>query len=191
MLKTVLSNLKDWLPIAVSSLALFLGLLSFWSMHWKKGWLSISVPRSFVTGRTNDRLIVELPLSFYNDGAAAIAVNNLLLEIKQESALALLRFEFTRPRLGDGAYEWARPFVVEGRGAFAGVFYFQAKPGELSPKMGSWDCRLLGQLGGSGTEFSTLLRFKLNVKQLGESMVAQDNFDEEYQKVLARRLRAR
>lgn len=184
-------KLNDWLQIAVSLMAIIITLIAFYSMFFKKGWLAVSVPRSFITARTTDRIIVELPLSFYNDGATAIAVNNLLLEVKQEAALALLRFEFTRPKLGDGTYEWARPFVVSGRGAFASVFNFQAKPGELSPRMGSWDCRLLGQLGSSGSGFYELLHFKLNVKQLGESMTAQDNFDEEYQKVLARRLRAK
>ncbi len=159
-------------------------------MHWRKGQIRVSTPRSFVAAKTGDRLIVELPLSFYNDGSASTVINNLLLEIKQESVLTLLRFELTRPQLGEGTYEWAKPIVVEGRKAVATVFNFQSKLGELNPQMGGWNCRLFGQLDDS-REYYEMGRFKLNVKQLSEKLTAQDNFDEEYQKLLARRLRAR
>jgi len=184
-------KLNDWLQIALSLTAIIITLIAFYSMFFKRGWLQVSVPRSFISAKTADRLIIELPLSFYNDGATAIAVNNLLLEVKQEAAVALLRFEFTRPKLGDGTYEWARPFVVVGKGAVSSVFNFQTKAGGLALQAGLWECRLLGQMAGQGTGFYELLRFKLNVKQVTEGMTAQDNFEEEYQKVLARRLRAK
>ncbi len=190
MLNKILSYLKEWLPVIVPVLAIVLGLWSFWVMHWRKGQIRVNVPRSFVASKTADRLIVELPLSFYNDGAASTVINNLMLEVRQESALALLRFELTRPQLGEGAYEWAKPIVVEGRKAAAGVFNFQSKLSELSPQMGGWNCRLFAQLDDE-REYYELRRFKLNVKQLTEKMTAQDNLDEEYQRLLARRLRAK
>ncbi len=190
MLDKILSYLKEWLPVIVPVLAIVLGLWSFWAMHWRKGQIGVSTPRSFVAAKTADRLVVELPLSFYNNGAASTVINNLLLEVRQESALALMRFEFTRTQLGEGTYEWAKPIVVEGRKAVANIFNFQSRLGELTPQMGAWNCRLFGQTD-SEREYYEMGRFKLNVKQLTEKLTAQDNFDEEYQRLLARRLRAK
>ena len=59
--------------LLISFFALFFTIFSFWWMNWRKGKIIVGPPRSFAaTSKSEDGLlIVQLPLVFYNDGAAS------------------------------------------------------------------------------------------------------------------------
>jgi len=180
-----LSVLNEWLPLIISVLAIVLSLYWFWTMHGRMGRLVVSPPRSFKSIDTGEKLMVELPLVFYNDGAAAIVVDNLMLLARQEKLRMLFRFEYTRDELDSEAHHWATQLALPGKQALAKVFSFQVNKGEESLSMGTWDCTLMAKLHHEGT-FRTVSVFKLNVSRLAGSFSAIDNTAAEYQTMLKR-----
>lgn len=180
-----LDVLNDWLPLIVSVLAVSLSLYGYWLMHGRMGRLIVSPPRSFKSVDTGEKLIVELPLGFYNDGAAAIVVDNLLLRAQQEKVRMLFRFEYTRDELDAEAHHWATQIALAGKEAVMKVFSFQVNKGETSLSAGTWDCVLLAKLNHEAG-YREVSRFKLNVSRLTGSFSAIDNTATEYQAMVKR-----
>ncbi len=170
---------NDWVPIAISITALIFVIFSFWWMHWRKGQLIVSVPRSFRLAKTQDRLIVELPLSFFNTGAASIIVDNLLLMMQQHDTKVLLFFNATRHTLDATQQQFATQFVVNGRNSIFNIFSFQVKGNTLNLNTGKCDCYLSGKL--DSRKYKRLLNFQLDIKQISAALIPYDNYDDEYQ----------
>jgi len=177
--------LNDWLPLMISVLALFFSIFGFWWTHWRTGRLIVSSPRSFMAAETNEKIIVELPLSFYNEGAAAIVIDNLLLRARQQNISRLFRFEYTRDELGGETHHWATQLALAGREAVMKVFSFQVTKGETNLSAGTWDCALFAKLNNE-LGYREVSRFKLNVSRLTSSFSAIDNTSAEYQAMMKR-----
>ena len=150
--------------LVISALAVLFTLFSFWWMHWRRGRIIIGPPRSFAATSKgkNDLLIVQLPLVFYNDGAASQVVQNLRLSLVQnQNRSAILYFNNTVPDLANAnTREWARQFAIEGRKSYSSVFVFQRSPGNFVFAAGKCLATLEGKLNNED-KWKVLLTFDL------------------------------
>lgn len=154
----------DYPALLISSLALLFAIGSFWWMNWRRGKLIVGPPRSYaaVSKGENDLLIVQLPLVFINDGAAAHVVQSLRLVLEQRGKKsAILYFNNTLSKLASNDdREWARQFAVNGRKSYSSVFVFQRKPGKFVLSAGK--CRaILDAKLNKGKKWRTLLTFEI------------------------------
>ena len=151
--------------LVISALAVFFTFFSFWWMHWRRGRIIIGPPRSFAATSKgkDDLLIVQLPLVFYNDGAASQVVQNLRLSLVQnQNRSAILYFNNTTPDLANAnTREWARQFAIEGRKSYSSVFVFQRSPGNFIFAAGKCSAILEGKLN-DGDKWRALLTFDLH-----------------------------
>jgi len=53
-------------------------------MNWRRGHLKVSNVRTYAAHSSNGKVLVELPLIFYNTGALPILIENLRLNISSE-----------------------------------------------------------------------------------------------------------
>jgi len=117
-------------------------------------------------GEEKGKLIFQIPLVFYNNGAATQVVQNLKLEIEQNNKSAILIFNGTE---SDLAYQegskrlWARQFAIEGRKTYSAVFEFFKNPVEFLPSEGRCKATLKGKLYEKRV-WSELLVFPLIIK---------------------------
>ena len=150
----------------ISTFALFFTIFSFWWMNWRRGKIIIGPPRSFAATSKgeDDLLIVQLPLVFYNDGAASQVIQNLRLTLVQNgNRSAILYFNNTVPDLVNAqTREWARQFAVEGRKSYSSVFVFQRKPGNFIFHKGKCQAILKGKLNND-EKWGEMLTFDLQI----------------------------
>ena len=165
--------------MVISVLALLFTAFSFWWMNWRKGELIVGPPRSYALTAPgeDDILIIQLPLVFYNNGAATQVVQNLRLRLEQDGRRsAILNFNYTVPDLISDGHLWAKQFAIEGRKAYASVFVFQKTPGKFVPLPGicnaTLECKLYEVTG-----WTTLLVFDLRIVNVANlnSLLPYDN----------------
>jgi len=150
----------------ISTLALIFTIFSFWWMNWRRGKIIVSPPRSFAAASMSedDLLIIQLPLIFYNDGAASQVIQNLRLTLVQNrNQSAILYFNNTIPDLVNTKNrEWARQFAVEGRKSYSSVFVFQRKPGNFIFHKGKCQAIFEGKLNNDD-KWEEMITFDLQI----------------------------
>ncbi len=168
--------------LIISLLALAFAVLSFWWMNWRRGKLIVGKPRSYAArGSQTDNLIITLPLVFYNDGAAAIIIQNLRLLLLEDSDTRPLFFNATLEKLmKDEGRAFATQFPVRGREAVTLVCEFQRAPGNLLFEAKRYPLELQAILDRDA-EWQQLSRFDLNVIDsavpvINKQCVAHDNY---------------
>ncbi len=134
-------------------------------MHWRRGNLVVGIPRSYAArGSQAENLLITLPLVFFNDGAAAIVVQNLQLLLLDEGANARpLFFNATLEKLlKDEGRAFATQFPVLGREAVSLICEFQRSPGNLLFEAKRYAIELQAILDDRD-EWQSLARFDLMV----------------------------
>ncbi len=178
-----------WLPIIISIVALFFSVVSFafsfWWMHWRTGTLIVSTPLSYRIAKINENgLLVEIPISFYNNGAAPIVIENMYLIITYQNIQERLFFNATRDSIDESNQKTATQFVINGRNYVMSVYSFQARDKTVDIGIGKWNCELFGKTNKK--KYISLSKFNLFVKHLDGSAIARLNFDDEYRKLVQR-----
>lgn len=155
--------------LLISIFALLFTVASFWRMNWRRGNLRVSGPRSFqAVGSEDGKVVVILPLVFYNDGAAPMIIENLRLILLWEKEGIPLAFNSTIETLAYEAEKRQRKFatglVVRGGEARLEICEFRRNPGHLLFEAKSYPMELQARLGHRQT-WGRLHRFSLNVTE--------------------------
>jgi hypothetical protein len=162
-----MSIIQSTPALLISILALVFTIFSFWWMNWRKGDLIVGPPRTFalLAQGEEELLLIQLPLVFYNNGAAPQVVQNLRLKFEQgEKKSTILNFNNTVSDLASGGIRhWARQFAIEGRKTYSDIFVFQKTPGKFVPVQGRCNAILEAKLY-ENMDWKTLLTFDLLIK---------------------------
>jgi hypothetical protein len=168
----------------ISALALVFTIATFWWMNWRRGSLLVGPPRSYAAkGSLAERLLIELPLVFFNRGATPVVVQNLRLRLSHEASDAPpLTFTATVEKLGtDQGRALATQFPVVPQEARLWICEFQRTPGQLEFEVRSYEIILEAVLDNSRT-WRELARFDLNVRDrtlpaINQRFITHDNWE--------------
>jgi hypothetical protein len=171
-------DIVDIAAVSISCLAAFISFLalaftifSFYWMNLRKGKLIVGKPTTYAAVAQKELLIVQLPLVFYNDGAATRIVSDLRLRLEQDGRAApMLYFNNTVEDLGPKDLDvkaegrkWARQFAVKGHDGYASVFVFQRSPKSFQFLAGTCEAKLEGKLDKKDT-WEVMLAFDLHIR---------------------------
>lgn len=127
-MEIIYNIIKSNLPLFISIIALLFSISSFWWIHWRRGKIVVSFPIKFSLNFNSNskKLIIGLPLVFYNNGASSIIVNNLRLKLfDRNHKEQLLHFNNTFLDLEtDRERQLGYAFPIEGRKSYSKVFVF-------------------------------------------------------------------
>jgi hypothetical protein len=162
------SNLVDIAAVFISFLALVFTIFSFYWMNWRKAkHLIVGKPVSYAASAQKELLVVQLPLVFYNDGAATHIVSNLRLRLEQggKEAPPLLFNNTVDDLSSNEGRKWARQFAVKGRDSYASVFVFQTS-GSVDFQFSAGTCQAMleGKLDNKDG-WETVLKFDLHIAE--------------------------
>jgi len=137
--------------LIISVLALLFTIFSFWWMNWRVGKLNVSAPRSYAAfGSLKDKMILEFPFVFFNEGPMPITVQNLRLIFSGEKQSHPLIFMATVKELDNPENRtFATQFPVHGREALLLICEFQREPGNLIFETQDYSMELQAKLGNS------------------------------------------
>ncbi len=118
---------KDRTALIIGIAALLFTIFSFWWMNWRRGRLKVSNIRTYAASGSGNKVLVELPLIFFNTGAIPILIENIRLRLNSIGKEELtLPFNATVARLAtDFERAWATPFAVHGGKAMEVICEFQ------------------------------------------------------------------
>ena len=167
--------------LVISISALIFTLFSFWWMNWRPGKLVVTEPRSYAAIAAAGKLMVELPLVFFNRGATPVIVHNLRLKIQDVERP--LSFNAVVQKLGDhDDRRFATQFAVRAQEAVTLVCEFQAPIAGFAFEQREYAISLEGAHGKS-REWRSLLRFSLSVTErdlesINKAFIVHDNWPE-------------
>ncbi len=179
----------DWLislfnqpALILSILALLFTVFSFWWMNWRHGKLIVSPPRSYALfAQVPGKMVLHLPLIFFNNGPIPIVVQNLRLVFTKDVSSKPLSFITTVKKLGkDEERAFATQFPVRGREAVLLICEFQREPNELTIEAGNYALQLQGRIDRKD-KWNSLLTFSLHISAEAKEIVARQfiSFDNE------------
>jgi hypothetical protein len=147
--------------LIISILALFFTVFSFWWMNWRPGKLVLTEPRSYAAIAAADKVIIELPLVFFNTGATPIVVHNLHLTLPGVDRP--LFFNAVVQKLGDhDDRRFATQFAVRQREAVTLICEFQGQVSGFAFERREYPV-LLEWVRGNSRKWRELLQFPLTV----------------------------
>lgn len=152
--------------LIISILALLFTVYSFWWMNWRKGKLRVSYLKHFGVHNSEKKLLIELPLVFFNTGAMPVVVESLrLVLLDKNSNHILLHFNAIRTELmkNEGRY-FATPFSINKGDSKKIVCEFQKNPSEFSFEVGSYKIILEGKLF-SKNKWINIRNFMITIPQ--------------------------
>ena len=172
----------DCTAIIISTSALGFTVFSFWWMNWRKGQIRLgSNLRSYAACASKNKLLIELPLIFFNTGAVPLVVENLRLHVpKISEENRYLFFNATIAKLGtDEDRCFAKPFSIHGGDVLEMTCEFQNTSTSFKFEEGEYKCEIQELLGHRG-EWITLKEYTINargneLKTLNERLITHDN----------------
>jgi hypothetical protein len=178
--------LKIDLRDMVSLLALELTLVTFWWINLRKGRIVAPKPRSFSIcgGGTTGKIVMRVPLVFYNTGAIPIIVHNLRVNILETNGEPLIFGSTVFSIEKDGKPEdckFATQFPIGGRNTFDIVCQFTRRQG-IEFKNGIYNFAIEAQIADR-EKWIELCRFSFDVKgrylsNINTRLLAYDLCDE-------------
>lgn len=171
-----------WTAIIISTSALGFTVFSFWWMNWRKGKICLgSNLRSYAARASQNKLLIELPLIFFNTGAVPLVVENLRLyfpKITEENKY--LFFNATVAKLGtDEDRGFAKPFSIRGGDVMEMICEFQNTSTSFRFEKGEYEFKIQALLGHK-EQWITLKEYTINargneLKTLNERLITHDN----------------
>jgi hypothetical protein len=170
MLANISTAPGEWAPTVIAAAALFFTIGSFWWMNARIGHLIIVAPRSYAITTQNDRLILLLPLVFYNSGPVAYVVRDLRVRFSDEPTEVALAFHRVRGGVSPSHHptpELSAAFPVAGRAAVRMFCEFERRPVGRSIAAGAHPLLVEGLTDKAGG-WRELVAFDLNVSTNAE-----------------------
>src|SRR4030042_539974 len=167
--------------LALSIFALTFTIFSFWWINWRKGSLKISNIRTYAAVSSQNKLMIELPIIFFNHGALPVLVDNLRLIFPDRGGPhSALHFSATVEKLGTvEGRALATPFAVHKGQALIMICEFQRIRSGFVFEAQNYDIVIEALLGGA-VEWKVIKTFQLKVREsqikvLNTAFVAHDN----------------
>ena len=135
-------------------------------MNWRKGKLKVSYLKHYGIHNSERKLLIELPLIFFNVGALPVVIESLRLILFDNNNIKIyLHFNAIRKELGEneGRY-YATPFSINKGDSKKLVCEFQKNPSEFSFEVGTYKLLLEGKLY-SKEKWINLREFSITIPQ--------------------------
>lgn len=178
-------TLTDWtalIAIVLSLAALGISAYSFYFANWRKGKLVVTPPNAYAAhGNIQGKLIIQLPLAFYNDGSIPTIIRALRIILLDEEVPRPLDCQvFVDELAKDTGRKFATPFTIHGRQVTHQICMFMRSPGGLLFERKSYSLQLQALIKDRN-EWRSLAEFPLHVnsdslKSINQLFVAHGNF---------------